>query len=181
MIIDLICGLLLVLGFMSGYKNGIIKTAFSTVSIFIGILAALKLSPIVINLFEKIFNSDPRIAFILGFIATFFIVMLLVRAIGKFLEKFLKTIKLGFINKLAGGAFKALFLLLIFSTGLWFASEARFLSQSAKDRSITYPVLETLPKKALGSIDKIKPIFTDFWNKTVETMDSINEKHEGGN
>ena len=178
MIIDLICGVLLVYGFYSGFQKGIIKAVFSTVSIFIGILAALKLSPIVINVFESIFKSDPRLSFILGFIATFFIVMLLVRFLGKFLEKFLKTIKLGFINKIAGGAFKALFFLLIFSTGMWFASEARFLTQETKDRSITYPLLEPLPKKALGSIEKIKPIFTDFWNKTVETMDKVKEKHE---
>jgi len=180
MYIDLICGLLLVYGFYSGYKKGIIKAVFSTVSILIGILAALKLSPIVINLFENIFKTDPRLSFVLGFVATFFIVMLLVRGIGKFLEKFLKTIKLGIINKLAGGAFQALFFLLIFSTGLWFLDEARFLKQETKDRSLSYIYLEPLPEKALGSIDKVKPIFSEFWNKTVETMDKINDKHETG-
>ncbi|MEL6986719.1 MAG: CvpA family protein [Bacteroidota bacterium] len=178
MVIDLICGILLVYGFYTGYQKGIIKAVFSTVSILIGILAALKLSPIVINLFENLFKSDPRIAFVLGFIATFFIVMLLVRFIGKTLEKFLKTIKLGFINRIAGGGFQALFFLLIFSTVLWFGNQAGFLSQNAKEKSLSYRYLEPMPAAALGSIDKIKPIFKEFWNKTVETMDKVKAKAE---
>ena len=179
MYIDLICGILLVYGFYSGYQKGIIKTVFSIVSILVGILAALKLSPIIINLFENIFSADPRLSFVLGFIATFFLVMLLVRFVGKFLEKFLKTIKLGFINRIAGGAFQALFFLVIFSTALWFLDEARFLKQETKDKSLSYTYLEPLPQKALGSIDKVKPIFKSFWEKTVETMDKVNAKNDG--
>ena len=50
MIFDIIVICLIALGFYLGYNRGLIKTVFDTLSLFIAVLAALKLSPIVINL-----------------------------------------------------------------------------------------------------------------------------------
>ena len=176
MIIDLICLLIAVYAFYMGYTKGIIQTIFNTLSIFIGLLVALKLSPVVINLLESIFNAQNSLILIAGFILTFMLVLLIVRFIGKNLEKIFKTIKLNFINKLAGGAVLCLVFLVCFSYVIYFLDKTHLINESTKNSSITYPVLEVLPEKSKGVIEKVKPFFKEFWDKTVEIVDQVKEE-----
>ncbi len=179
MIIDIIAALLLAYGFYTGYSKGIIKTVFNTLSIFIGILAALKLSPIVIGLLEKIITTAPAIVFVLGFALTFIIFMGIIRFIGKKLEHMFKTVHLNFVNKILGGAVMSIFFLVIFSYGIWGLSELRVLNQQTSEESIAYPIVKPIPQATKKAFIAVKPIFSDFWDKVIVTMDKIKEKGEG--
>lgn len=53
MILDIICGILVAGSFYIGYTKGILKTIFGVLSIFLGLLAALKLSFLTIGILEK--------------------------------------------------------------------------------------------------------------------------------
>jgi membrane protein required for colicin V production len=176
MIFDLVVLLLIIYGFYLGYRRGIIQTVFDTLSIFIGLLAALKLSPIVIGFLQKIISVSPAVIFIIGFILTFFLVLLLIRFIGKKLEDLFKVTKLNFINKIAGGVTMGFVFALCLSLLVVFLDELKILDQETKDKSISYELLEPLPQKASKVFGSVKPYFTDFWEKTVETMDKVKEK-----
>ena len=54
MIIDILAAIIISLGFYLGYQRGLIKTIFDTLSLMIGILAALKLSPWVIDALQSL-------------------------------------------------------------------------------------------------------------------------------
>ena len=179
MIIDIIAALLVAYGFYTGYNRGIIKTVFNTLSIFIGILAALKLSPIVIGILEKLITTAPAIVFILGFVITFILVLGLIRFAGKKLEQMFKTVHINFVNKLLGGALMSIFFLVIFSYGIWGLSELRVLNQSTSEKSIAYPIVKPIPQASKKIFIKLKPVFEGFWDKVVVTMDKIKEKGEG--
>ena len=69
--LDIIVVLVVAFGFYTGYSRGLIKTVFDTLSLFIGILAALKLSPIAINAIDRLFNVAPSISYLLGIVITF--------------------------------------------------------------------------------------------------------------
>ena len=99
MILDLVAVLIIVLGFYFGYQRGFIKTVFDTASLIIGIIAALKLSPLVISFIKSSLNLSPSISFILGIVLTFLLVMILIRFIGARLEDLFKAVNLNFINK----------------------------------------------------------------------------------
>ena len=176
MVIDLICLLIAAYAFYMGYTKGIIQTIFNTLSIFIGLLVALKLSPVLINLLEGIFNKQSSVIFIVGFVLTFIIVLILIRFIGKNLEKLFKTIKLNFINKLAGGAVLCFVFLVCFSYVIFFLDKTHLIDDSTKNKSITYPVLQVLPSHSKKLMDKVKPFFKEFWDKTVEIVDGIKEE-----
>lgn len=103
MFIDLIAVIILIYGLYIGYTRGIIKTVFSAVSIFIGILAALKLSPITINILEKLFTIHPGINFLLGFGLTFLLVMMGVRFWVKNLKTFSNLRKSMLLTKVQEG------------------------------------------------------------------------------
>jgi membrane protein required for colicin V production len=179
MILDIIAACLIALGFYLGYNRGLIKTVFDTLSLFIGILAALKLSPIIINLLQGLFNMSPAITFILGIVITFIGVMALIRFIGRKLEDVLEAANINVLNKIAGGGLQALFFAVLLSYVLYLGSNIGVITEKVKTESMTYNKLETLPAYTKSGLEKMKPIFSGFWSKTVEAMDSIKGKAEG--
>lgn len=176
MYIDVIFGVVLIIGFFYGYSKGLIKTAFSILSILLGIIAAMKLSPLTINVMEKIVPNSPRLSYILGFLLTFILVIVIIRFLGNKLESLLKLAKINFFNKFLGGGITAIFFGLLFSTVLWFMNEARLISEQQKDTSFTYYHLEPIPGYAREQFETIKPVFKEFWDKTVDTFDKVKDK-----
>lgn len=175
--LDIALAVIMILGFLFGYSKGVIKTVFSIVSIIIGIIAALKLSPLTIDLFNTMMPNHPRVAYIAGFVATFLVVILLVRFIGNRLEAMLKVVQLNFFNKLIGGLITMLFSVLLFSSVVWFIDEARLISETQKDQSISFYPLRELPGIAKTQFELVKPVFQDFWDKTIDTFERV--KQEG--
>ncbi len=178
MTIDIIVAVILFYAFYSGFSKGIIGTVFSALSILIGILAAMKLSPIVIDILQNLLNINPAIIFIIGFALTFIIVIALIRFIGNKLEDVLEFANINFINKILGGALLTIVFAVGLSYALWFLSNAKILSDDQKEASITYAMLEPLPEATKSITSGMKPMFSNFWDKVVETMDDIKEKGE---
>lgn len=178
MILDLVTVLLAVFGFYQGFSKGLIKTIFTTLSLLIGIVAALKLSPIVIGFLQRSFDLNPAISFVLGFVMTFMIVMLLIRFVGNQLEKISNKIHIGGINKLLGGILLGGFYSLLVSFGVYFMDKVQLISEDTKMASYTYPVLEPMPRAARGIGEKLRPVFSEFWDTMITTMDGIKEQSE---
>jgi membrane protein required for colicin V production len=176
MYIDILLGLTLILGFLYGFSKGIIKTLFSLVSILIGIIAAMKLSPLTIVALESLIPNNTRLTYIAGFILTFVIVLVLIRFIGNKLEKLMQKTGTNFLNKLMGGSVMAVFFGILYSVIVWFGNEARLISETQKDESFTYYYLEPIPAKARAEVETLKPIFREFWDKTVDTFEKVGEK-----
>jgi membrane protein required for colicin V production len=173
MFLDFFVAIIVTLGFYLGYSRGLIKTVFDTLSLIIGIVAALKLSPIVINILASLIKMSPAITFLLGIILTFIGVMALIRFVGKKLEDLLSAVNINFVNKLAGGALQGLFFAYLLSLFLWLLSSIHVISPETKAASITYTALEPLPEKGKKVFTALKPVFKGFWDKTLEAMDSI--------
>lgn len=176
--IDLIILAIAAIGFLIGYSKGLIKTIFGILSIILGIMIALKVSPYIINFIEDAFKLDPRWAIILGFIITVGLVIAALSYLGKLIERFLQTIQLNFINKIAGGLLYSVLFLVIASFAISFLLEIQVVSQSQIDESIAYPIVSALPEQASGVIDKLKPVFSEFWDKTKEVMQNIEAPQE---
>lgn len=173
MLLDVIVAIIITLGFYLGYSRGLIKTVFDTLSLIVGIVAALKLSPIVINILDGLLKMSPAITFILGIVLTFIGVMALIRFVGKKLEDLLSAVNINFVNKLAGGALQGIFFAYLLSLFLWLLSSIHLISPETQKASITYSALEPLPEKGKKVFTSLKPVFQGFWDKTLEAMDSI--------
>ena len=178
MIIDVVAFLLLAYGFYIGYTRGIIKSVFSVISLIIGILAALVLSPVVIRNLQQWIDWHPGLVFALGFALTFIVVLIAIRFIGKKLEDLLKFAHLNTVNKVAGGTIMGVIVLVLFSYALWGINSFNLLSEKNKQSSISYEYLETLPVHTRGVLDKAKPVFSRFWEQMMDTFDQIKEKEE---
>jgi len=178
MFLDIVTCLLVAFGFYQGFSRGLIKTVFATLSLVVGIVAALKLSPIVIGLLQNAFSINPAVTFVLGFVLTFIVVMALIRFIGNSLQKAMKSIHIGGIDKLLGGLMLSLFYALLVSFGVYFVDKVELISDETKQASFTYPILEPMPRAAQGVGEKVRPIFREFWDKMLVTMDAVKEKGE---
>ncbi len=178
MVIDIIVCLLVALGFYQGFTKGLINTVFATLSLVIAIVAALKLSPIVIELLQRVININPAVIFVIGFVLTFIGVLALIRFIGKRLENLATTLNLGAIDKILGGGLLGMFYAILISFGIFFVNKVGLISDIQKEKSMTYTYLEPLPEASKGVGEKLRPVFQGFWNKLIDTMDTIKEKGE---
>ena len=102
--------------------------------------------------------------------------MLLVRLLAKGLEKLLTKIKLNFINKFAGGALFSMIMVVVLSILVWFVDRAGLIEGSTKNASISYPTLVQVPQASKTLVEKVKPLFQEFWEDTEKTLDRIKNR-----
>ena len=113
--LDLIILLPVAAGFITGLFRGLIKEVISLAVIIIGIYAARLLSPIATTLMIDWFEISPKGAQVLGFVAIFSLVAILLTIAGRLLQGVIQLLTLGFLNAIVGGVFGGLKIVLLFS------------------------------------------------------------------
>lgn len=175
---DIIVVIVLGLGFYLGYQRGIIKTLFDTLSLIVAILAALKLSPVVITIMQKIMSESPKMAYFLGLLLTFVLVLFLVRFVGRKVESILEAAHINFINKIGGGGLQAFFFAYLLSLLIWLVNSVGLMMETTKQTAVTYPFMAAMPEVGKAAIASVKPLFKSFWDKTSEIMDDVADTPE---
>ena len=114
-IIDLVITIFLIIAFVRGYKNGLIKEVMSLLSVFIGLLAALYFSDFVKNILIEKFQYQSNFIDIVSFILTFLIAFYGLKLLTNLTDKLADMVFLGWLNNLLGGLFSSLKAILIIS------------------------------------------------------------------
>lgn len=119
-IVDIIIGIILLIGMASGLARGFVRSLFGLAALVLGVIVA---GATFSWLAERVFMFVPgdRGPEVIGFLAAFLAVLLVVSFLGRLVSKVLKLAALGWLDRLAGGvlglaiaaAFTALLLLLI--------------------------------------------------------------------
>ncbi|MBK8700369.1 MAG: CvpA family protein [Saprospiraceae bacterium] len=178
MFIDIAAAIIISLGFYLGYQRGLIKTVFDTLSLLIGVLAALKLSPWTMDLLQTLFNLNKALTLIFGIALTFLAVMILIRFIGRKLEEILEVANVNFVNKVSGGSLQAVFFAILLSFVLGLFTKINVLKDETKTSSLTYPYLMQMPDLSKKMFESLKPIFSEFWKRTNEAIDGLKKPEE---
>lgn len=173
MAIDIMCAMMALYGFYLGYSRGIIKTVFTILSIFFGIVAAAKFGPAMTEFLQSAFNYYNPLMFLAGLMLAFILTMALIRLLANGLEGLLETANINFINQVLGGVVLATALTAIFSLLVLFGDRAHIIDDRTKRDSVTYPMLEVMPAKLMTLGTMVRPVFTDFWNYSVDFMDRL--------
>ncbi len=153
--LDIILGLLLLSGIVSGYKNGIIGEVATLAALILGIWGAVKFSwwtaDMLLDLGVK---SDYM--HIISFIVTFILIVVAIQLLAKFLSKLLETMALGFVNRLAGmvvGIIKAALIvsvILVVINAL--DEENKIIKETIQEESLFYDPLSNLVPSLLPFI-----------------------------
>ena len=175
MYIDIFLGVFVLLGIIQGYNRGIIRSLFAIAGLIVGFLAALKFSPFIVAGIDSVFNIDPRLSLLLGFLLTLALIIWGIQWIGRSLEKTLRAANLNFLNKLAGSVVFVAIMVVVYSAVIWFLSNTQFISEQQKQDSLTYDYVMQVPQYAENAFESVKPVFREFWDKMERAMESATD------
>lgn len=162
--IDIVLGILLLVGGIRGIMNGFLVELASLAALILGIWGAIYLSHYTGNFLIKTFSLGSETAGPLAFLITFVVIIVVVHLLGKALTKVVEAMQLGLLNRLAGLLFGILKTALILSVLLFFFDEmdqeAHLLEPKAKEQSQVYEPLKNLVPTLLPFID-FKTLYND--------------------
>jgi len=140
--IDFILAIPLLWGLIIGFKKGLILELASLAALVLGVLGSLAFSDYAGKHLSEMLEIPPAYLSLVSLFVTFILIVFGVFLIAKFLDKMLKIIALGFINRLAGALFGLLKYGLICSFALYFLSmvnqKVSFLPNNYHKDSLLY-------------------------------------------
>ena len=119
-VIDIILGGLLLYGLIKGLWRGLFVELASLVSLIAGIFVALKFSGFIADIISGHVSWEPRYISITAFLITFIAVVVGIILLAKFFTKLADFASLGLLNRILGGVFGFLKMVLILSVSLNF-------------------------------------------------------------
>ncbi len=165
MIFDILFVVFIGIGFYQGFKNGIVYSVFSLLGWFLGIIAALKFSYLVINLLHGYIHLGPKALAVVAFILVFVLVMLLMRFVAWGLEKLLKSFALNLPNQLIGGLIHSLIGLYVLCVFIWFLNKLDVFPKHQKETSHIYPYIANLAPQVVEETGKAIPAIRNTFEK----------------
>jgi membrane protein required for colicin V production len=103
--IDIVLIIPLLWGLYKGFTKGLIIEAASIIALGLAIWGGVKFSDFLTGYIHQHFSWNTKYLPIVSFAILFLGILFLVYAIAKLVERLVKAVALGFINKLAGGIF----------------------------------------------------------------------------
>lgn len=144
--IDLFLGGFLIYGLIRGFWNGFFVELASFVSLVIGIYIAIQFSFITKDYLAQHVSWNPKTIQIVAFVFTFILVVFGISLLAKFLTRMASLASLGIVNKLAGGVFGMLKMMLLLSVSIQLFEkiniENAFAEKATLDNSLFYYPIE---------------------------------------
>jgi len=148
--IDIVIIVVLAVGMVRGFINGLVKEVASLAALILGIWGAIRFSSFTAGKLYDYFDMSGKYVGIISFLVTFGIIVIIIHFIGLLVDKLMQAVALGFINKLLGivfGLFKSVLIMSVVLVVLN-AIDARrpFLPKEKIEQSMLYnPVSDIAP------------------------------------
>jgi membrane protein required for colicin V production len=183
-IIDLIMGLVLVVGAINGFRKGVILQLGVVAGVVVGVWLAFRVGSSVSAWIGV--EMSPLVAYILVFVAAIAAMWLLTHL----LSKILSTIGLGIINRLCGAVVSLALSSMILSLAFGFFVKCNNALQIVEPEvleaskvapwvdavaDVVFPYLEQAKEGVMESMDQINP---EAEEDVMESMDEINPEAE---
>ncbi len=154
--IDIVFGIILVLGLIQGFKKGLFVELASLVGLIAAIYGAIHFSHFAASWLVDRTSWSEKVINLAAFAITFVVIVLVVSLAGKLLTKIADFAMLGIINKIAGAAFAVVKYAFLLSVVVMFLNEANerigFVSEKAMEESILFSPVKSLAPAILPSI-----------------------------
>lgn len=112
-IIDIIILICLIPALIQGIFKGFISQAISIISLILGAWASARFAGIVCNWLAQYISGSEQVLKIVAFVLIFIVVIVGLTLLGKLLEKVIKLVMLGWVNRLLGAVFALMKWLLV--------------------------------------------------------------------
>jgi membrane protein required for colicin V production len=166
---DIVIGILLIIGLYNGLKNGLFVEIASIISFILGVFIAIKFSYLVKGILEGFVSWNPKTIQITAFVITLILVVIGVHLLSKIFTKIADFAFLGWANKLGGGIFSVLKTALLIGVVLNLIQKInidnQLISKEKQDKSIFYrPILGTtafIMPMVSEWIDDVKKVYEE--------------------
>lgn len=156
---DIIIVIPLIWGAYKGYRKGLIIEVASLLALAVGIWGGLKFSSISARYLTPLFDVSDKVMSLISFAVTFIAIVIAVFTLAKILEKGIKIIALGLVNRIAGILFGTLKFLLIVSIVLTIIdsvnTQIEFIDAEKKEASLLYKPCQSVASSIIPSIKNI--------------------------
>ena len=177
--LDIIIALILIVFGWKGLRKGLILEVVALAAFGIGIYGAMHFSDFTASHLQDFMEINPKYLNTIAFVLTFIILVVLVNLIGRLVSKAIKSLNLGFFDKLGGFIFGALKGVLLCSLLLMVLSNFQLLGvlkPETKENSLLYPYVERTVPYIYRGFDLIKDyadeVLPDLQKKEEETQES---------
>lgn len=169
-VVDIILGVLILFGLVRGFIKGLFVEVASLVALVAGVYGAIHFSSFAAEFLQDKTDWNEKTINITAFAITFVVIVLAIGLAGKALTKLADFAALGILNKLLGGVFGAIKIVLILSVVLNIFDRLNATTGLVDDNTIEETILYR-PVKSLVPI-----IFPNLL--IVKTADSDLENNE---
>jgi membrane protein required for colicin V production len=153
---DILFLLPLALFIVIGYRKGLIIEITTLIALLIGIIASLKLTFYIVEVFSNFFQKSPYLPYV-AFVLVFICFYMLVYLIGKKADNLLKAMNLNFFNRIAGAILGGVKIILIFSFLVWLTDLTNLIPQSKLDKSFFYRYFHDFAPAVVSFISSMIP------------------------
>lgn len=173
MFIDLVVLITVVLALVKGYSKGVIMALFNTLSLIIGLAAAVKFSAIIAPVISEKLDTGEQFTPIISFLLIFIAVLLVIRFVGKALEKTFETASIGFINRASGALLYLLVYLSVLSVLFFYIEKTGLVRKEVQEASITWEWIMPWGPAVLDGIGLLIPYFKNMFDTLNDFFEQV--------
>ena len=178
--IDIVIAILLVIFGFAGLRKGLITEVATLLGLVAGLYGAFHFSDFTADKLVEHVNIDPKYLNVVAFIVTFIVVALLVNLLGRLITKLVKSINLGFIDKLGGfifGLAKGLLICSLLVLLLNTFNLKSLIKEEDRENSVLYPYVEMTVPYVYQGFDLVKEAMGDDTEEEVEEENTPQEEN----
>jgi membrane protein required for colicin V production len=157
--IDIIILVLLVVFGIAGLRKGLIIELATLLGLGVGLYGAFHFSDFTAEKLVNFVEINPKYLNVIAFIVTFIVLAILVNLLGRLVAKLVKTINLGFIDKIGGfvvGVAKGVLICSLLVMLLNALELKGVVKDKAKQNSLLYPYVEQAVPYVYQGFDLVK-------------------------
>jgi membrane protein required for colicin V production len=162
--LDIIIAIVLLLFALKGLRRGIIIEVVTLLAFGVGIFGAMHFSDFTAEHLQEVMEIDPKYLNTIAFVLTFILLVVIVNLIGRGVSKLVKTLNLGFWDRLGGFLFGAAKGVLLCSLLVLVLNNLQLLGvvkEEVKKESKLYPYVEMTVPYLYQGFDLVREAIKD--------------------
>ncbi|HEX5169821.1 MAG TPA: CvpA family protein [Cyclobacteriaceae bacterium] len=164
--LDLIIGVVIVFGAISGYREGFLMEIISLLAIFLGVLAGFKFLGMAMVFLDSRFDISQSVLPFIAFAGVFAIIVILVSLLGRLIKASIGKSFLGSLDQGMGALVGMAKVIFMISVALWiFDSLDLNLFDQAVSNSKLASMLAEIAPGVTSWVGKMIPFFKDIFNR----------------
>ena len=175
--LDIIIAIILFLFGWKGLRKGLIIEVVTLLAFGVGIYGAMHFSDFTAEHLQDFMEINPKYLNTIAFVLTFIVLVVLVNLIGRLISKAIKSLDLGFFDKLGGFLFGIIKGVLLCSVLLMVLNNFQLLGvvkSEVKEKSKLYPYIEQTVPYVYRGFDLVK----DYAKDVLPGQESEEETEE---